>query len=253
MRNRIAFYMSFIFLFTILGLPVFADDIQVDVMGPSISLYEQEIQRVNSLVKPSIVYGTIRNNVSVFKKGEKVEIVCDRGNGKRYQLRKNGSTYWISSAYVSIPSNPPTYTEKMTKDDIELYINSKNFDSSTPYLIWIDIDRQLLHTFLGKNGDWNLYKTVPCATGNNKTPTIRGIFKVTDKGYKSFIKGDCWVKNYLRFNGAYMIHSNPVNGRGYITDYTMGRRVSNGCVRTNMSDSEWLLYYVPNGTTVYTN
>lgn len=257
MQKRIACFIVTIFIFASFCLPIFADtsekNSEVEIVGTYESEYEKELKRVNDLVKPSIVYGTIRYDISVFKKGEKAEIVCDRENGKSYQLRKNGNTYWVSAYYVSVPSNPATNTEQMTKEDIELYVNSKDFKSSTDYLIWIDIDRQLLHTFLGEKGNWHLFKTVPCATGNNRTPTIRGLYTVYAKGYQSFIKGDCWVKNYLRFNGAYMIHSNPVNGKGRITDYTMGRRVSNGCVRTNMSDSEWLLYYVPNGTLVYTN
>ena len=256
MIKRIVFCMSIfftiIFATNVLSVSAQPEENQL-LVGTYESEYEKEVKRVESLVKPSIVYATLNSNVSVFKKGEKAEIVRDQENGKRYQLKKDGKTYWVSRDYVSIPPDPTTNTEQMTKDDIELYVNSKNFESETAYFIWIDIDRQLLHTFLGENGNWHLYKTMQCATGRNKTPTVRGTFKVYASGKKSFIKGDCWVKNFLRFYDAYMIHSNPVNGRGRIIDYTMGRRVSNGCVRTNMDESEWLVYYVPVKTTVFVN
>ena len=118
MRKRIACYIAIIFVFASIGLPVFADDVKPTTVGTYESDYEKELKRVTALVKPSIVYGTIRNDISVFKKGEKVEIVCDRENGKSYQLRKDGSTYWISGSYVSVPANPVTNQEKMTKEDI---------------------------------------------------------------------------------------------------------------------------------------
>lgn len=213
--------------------------------------YQKEVERVNKLVTPSTVYATLRYNVSGLKKGDLVEIIRDKDSGKKYNVTKNGKTYWIASWYLSIPSDPPTNKEQMTKEDIELYVSSKDLPSDTSYLIWVDVNRQLLHTFLGENGNWNLIKTVSCATGRNRTPTVRGVYKVYASGKRAYVKGDCWVKNYIRFHDVYMIHSNPVNGRGRITDYTMGRRVSNGCVRTNMSDSEWLVYYIPVSTTVY--
>lgn len=215
--------------------------------------YEKELKRVNELVTDATVYGTILKNVSDLKKGDVVEVIRDRNSGKKYFVRKNDKTYWIGATTISIPKDPETNNEQMTNDDIELYINSKNLSSDTDYLIWVDINRQLLHVFLGKEGDWRLIKTVQCATGRNRTPTVRGIHKIYAKGKRAFIKGDCWVLNYMRFYDNYMIHSNPVNGRNRITDYRMGKRVSNGCVRTNMEESKWLLYYIPQETTVYVN
>ena len=197
------------------------------------------------------MYATLRANVCGLKKGDVVEIIRDKDSGKKYNIQKGDKNCWVSSWYLSIPADPPTNTEHMSKEDIELYLNSKELTSDTDYLVWVDVNRQLLHTLLGKNGNWNLVKTVSCATGRNRTPTVRGIYKVYETGKRAYVKGDCWVKNYLRFYDVYMIHSNPVNGRGRIIDYTMGRRVSNGCVRTNMSDSEWLVYYIPVSTTVY--
>lgn len=249
LRRRSIVFAVVICVIILTGGLSYADD--VDVVGVSESEYQREVARVNALVTPSTVYATVRANVYGLKKGDIVEIIRDKDSGKKYNIMKDGKTYWVSSWYLSIPQDPPTNTQQMSKDDIELYINSKELPSDTDYFVWVDVNRQLLHTFLGENGNWNLVKTVPCATGRNRTPTVRGTFKVYATGKLAYVKGDCWVKNYLRFYDVYMIHSNPVNGRGRITDYTMGRRVSNGCVRTNMSDSEWLVYYIPVSTTVY--
>ncbi|MBP5426588.1 MAG: L,D-transpeptidase family protein [Clostridiales bacterium] len=246
-KNNIVFVLIFCVL-TFACNFVYADE---EIVGVCESEYQKEVERVSALVTPSTVYAKVLNNVSGLQKGDVVEIIRDKDSGKKYNVRKDDKTYWISSGYLSIPKDPPTNEEQMTKDDIELYINSKDMTSDTSYLIWVDVNRQVLHTFLGENGNWNLIKTVSCATGRNRTPTVRGVFKVYVTGKLAYVKGDCWVKNYIRFHDVYMIHSNPVNGRGKIIDYTMGRRVSNGCVRTNMSDSEWLVYYIPVATTVF--
>ena len=224
-----------------------------NIVGTYESDYENELRRVNGLVTDATVYGTVLNNVSGLKKGDIVEIIRDRDSGKKYLVKKGDKTYWVNSWDLSIPGDPSTNSEQMTKEDIELYINGKDLSSDNYYLIWVDINRQILHVFLGEKGNWHLCKTMQCATGINRTPTVRGIHKVYASGKKAYIKGDCWVLNYLRFYDNYMIHSNPVNGKERITDYTMGRRVSNGCVRTSMSDSNWLLCYIPVNTTVYIN
>lgn len=248
MRRNILFTIVFCVIL-ITGNLVYANE--EDVVGVRESEYYKEVARVNALVTPSTVYAKVLANVSGLKKGDTVEIIRDIDSGKKYNVKKDDKTYWVASWCLSIPKDPPTNTQQMTKEDIELYVSSKDLPSDTDYLVWVDVNRQLLHTFLGENGNWNLIKTVTCATGRNRTPTVRGTFKAYATGKLAYVKGDCWVKNYLRFYDVYMIHSNPVNGRGRITDYTMGRRVSNGCVRTNMSDSEWLVYYIPVSTTVY--
>ncbi len=250
MRKNTAFLVILFFALIFNQVNVKASD---NIVTTYESDYERELKRVNELVTDATVYGTVLSNVSGLKKGDVVEIIRDKDNGKKYFVKKDDKTYWVNKGDLSIPKDPATNNEQMTKDDMELYLNAKDLSSDTDYLIWVDINRQLLHVFLGEKGNWNLCKTMQCATGKNKTPTVRGVHKIHAKGKKAFIRNNCWVLNYMRFYDKYMIHSNPVNGKGRIIDYTMGRRVSNGCIRTNMKESEWLLYYIPINTTVYIN
>ena len=53
----------------------------------------------------------------------------------------------------------------MTKEETEFFVNYIGLSSDTSYLVWVDIDRQLTHVFLGTKGKWNLHKTMVCATG----------------------------------------------------------------------------------------
>jgi len=216
-------------------------------------LDEAKAARIRELVLPSIVYGTMKQDAGGFKKGEQVEIIRDEGNGARYHVRTDKKEGWVKGGTLSIPADFKTVQDRMNKEDMEYFVNEMNdFNSKTDYFIWIDLSRQLVNVFEGKKGDWSLLHSFMCATGRNATPTVRGIFEVSERGKR--FGGYGGAKNWVRFYGPYLMHSVLVDSSGNkIIDNTLGKRASHGCVRMSMEDSKWVYDHIPNGTTVWVN
>jgi len=208
-------------------------------------------RNVISLVKSSAVYGTMNRNNGSFKKGQVVEILMDTGNGTNYQVNSKGTTGWISGYSVNIPESPATNMNKLTKTELEYYVNTKGFISKSNYFSWVDIDRQLLNVFQGSKGKWKLIKSISCSTGTNHTPTKRGFFASYDRGSSFGSYNVLGAKNWVRFSGAYMVHSLPYL-HGKVSDYTLGKRASHGCVRISVAESQWY-YSLPLGSTIWAN
>ncbi len=231
------------------------------------------IRDLNTLVKPSIVVASINKNSSYYSsysskkasgklsKGTSVEIIRDKDmekEGHWYQIKviDTGKMGWVLRGSLSIPADPKTNPDKMTKEEIEAYVNTKGFSSKTDYFMWVDIDRQLTHVFLGKKGEWKLARTMTCATGKNVSPTIRGTFTIASRGrwMDSAPKGDnVGIMNWVQFYGDYLFHSVIVDSSGKVKDGTQEKRASHGCIRLSLDDSIWVYDYIPAGTTVFTN
>jgi len=199
-------------------------------------------------------YSYDKKKIGSLKKGETVEVIRDRSY-KWYLVKpKDGKCGWVSKNALSIPEDPETNKDRMTKDEIETFVNSKGLKSDTSYLVWVDIDRQLTHIFLGQEGNWRLHKTMSSSTGKNISPTTKGTFKIQDRGkwfYTKRLKSG--AKYWVRFNGSYLFHSLPMDKHRNITDNTLGKRASSGCVRLSMEDSKWFYDYVKKGSTVFVN
>lgn len=94
---------------------------------------------------------------------------------------------------------------------------------------------------LYKDGKW--YKSYPVAVGKPSTPTPKGTFKVINKAYKP---GGPFGERWLGLNipgGGYGIH-------GTNNPSSIGKAVSNGCVRMFNNDVIELYNLVPVGTVV---
>lgn len=213
---------------------------------------QAEIARVKSLVTPSMVCGTMNYSSGSFQSGQTVEIIQDYNNGQSYRVYCNGADGCVPGDSVSINGDSPTNPNKMTKDELELYANVSGFKSSTSYFIWVDLNRQVVNIFTGSTGSWQFIKSVPCASGRNVTPTIRGTYTVTERG-TSFGSDSEGARYWVRFYGNYMLHSILVDGNNNVVDGTLGVRASHGCVRLPLNESWWIYTYIPNGTTVWVN
>jgi lipoprotein-anchoring transpeptidase ErfK/SrfK len=218
-------------------------------------------RKLEDLVQPSIIYATITRNTPYYtsaslttaagnlSNGTIVEVIRSEG-GKVHEVVdwSTGQRGWVSRSSLSIPSNPKTNQDQMTKEELERYVNSKGFQSATKYLVWVDLNRQRVYVFLKYGGKWNLNKTSVCATGKNTTPTPRGTYKVIGRGlYQPKLR------NWVRFYNGYMFHSILVDDNNRVIDPTLGRRVSNGCIRLPMDMSKWMYDYVSNNSTVFIN
>lgn len=108
-----------------------------------------------------------------------------------------------------------------------------------PYKIVINLDNHTLSLFSGSN----LYKTYRIAVGKASTPTPKGTFKIINRAVNP---GGPFGARWLGLNipyGDYGIHG--TNNPGSI-----GKNISNGCIRMFNKDVIELSGLVPIGTEV---
>lgn len=114
-----------------------------------------------------------------------------------------------------------------------------NSDAPANYSIIINVGNHTLSLF--KNGV--LYKSYPVAVGKSSTPTPIGNFKIKNKAsHPGGPFGARWM-GLSATSGSYGIHG--TNNPGSI-----GKNISNGCIRMYNKDVIELSNLVPTGTTV---
>ena len=195
-----------------------------------------------------------KEQIGSFSKDQVVEVIKDRGRESYLVKAGDGSEGWIPAENLIIPDDPETNAEWMSKRQVEEFINNSELTSQTSQLIWVDIDRQLTHVLLNEDDTWKHYRTMLSATGANKSPTVKGVFEIQERGeefYSDRLKSG--AKNWVRFDGPYLFHSLSMDKDGNITDYTLGKRASDGCIRLSMEDSKWFYDNIEEGSTVFIN
>ena len=134
-------------------------------------------------------------------------------------------------------------------------INSLSITSKTPYLVYLNLDKQITYIYEGSNNNWNLIKEFPSSTGIEGKETPKGIFSVTNRGEWFFSEefqqgGKYWVQ----FMGDYLFHSLPFDEtQTNILDYTIGEPSSHGCIRLKVEDAKWLYDNIANDTKIIIN
>lgn len=148
----------------------------------------------------------------------------------------------ISKRLYRAPSN---YAEEAIN-----FVNSKDYTSSTSYLIWVDLKNFKVNVFKGSKSSWLLVHSYLCTIGKASTPTPKGTFTVGIKGlYFGVEKGyKCWY--YTQFKGNYLFHSILYNLDGSIRDGRLGMALSDGCVRLAKENAKWIYDSIPQGTKV---
>ena len=119
------------------------------------------------------------------------------------------------------------------------YYNEQSLYRATRYNITINVRDKKLTLF--KEG--KLFKTYPIATGKVATPTPKGDFKIINKASNP---GGPFGVRWLGLNvpgGDYGIH-------GTNNPSSIGKSVSNGCIRTFNNNIIELYDLVPVGTSV---
>jgi len=196
---------------------------------------------------------TLRKAVGNVARGDAVEILEDFSLLVYRVAAADGVQGWIAAKNLRIPPNATTDTSVVSQKDLENFVNSAGYESKTPYLVVVDIARQKVYIFNGAAGSWAYTATFDCATGENVSPTTRGVFTFTDRGDWFFShRLQSGAKYWIRFNGAYLFHSiamdkgkKPIPGEDRV-----GTRQSSGCVRLLVPDAKWIYDNVPDGTTV---
>ena len=164
----------------------------------------------------------------------------------------NGNFAWIPYNAVSVASGNYSQQGDYSADEKETFVNVSGFSSTTPYLIWVNTLHQKVNIFMGEKNSWKLYKTCTCATGANKTPTPLGIYKYCARE-TAWIKPEYQVRPilYIDIGRGLAFHSRLYSPDGSVlTDGTMGRPASHGCIRMMDDDIRWMELYMTFGTTV---
>ena len=131
----------------------------------------------------------------------------------------------------------PFSSKRYAKDylsNAESFINSKNINSSSIYLIWVDTDHFKTNIFKKSKNSWTLYKSFLCTIGKPWEPTIKGTFFVGVKG------------NYLFHSIVYYLD-------GTIKDDRLGMQLTDGCIRLSTENAKWIYDNIPEGTTIFIN
>lgn len=134
-------------------------------------------------------------------------------------------------------------------------INGFSISSKTPYLVYLNLDKQITYIYSGSNNNWNLIKEFNSSTGIEGKETPKGIFSVTDRGdwffSEEFQQG---AKYWVQFMGDYLFHSLPFDEtQENILDYTLGKPASHGCIRLAVEDAKWLYDNIDDGTKIIIN
>lgn len=136
-------------------------------------------------------------------------------------------------------------------------VNSKNLPSSTPYLVWTNIDTQKTFIFEGSNHNWKLIKHFISSTGKDRTPTPKGEFKLTAKVPYFGVEKGYRCKNAFGFIGTtYLYHSILFDKTGsYLLEGkgVLGNKASDGCIRFSEPNSKWFYDNMISGTKVWIN
>lgn len=200
------------------------------------------------------VIAKLKYNVGGFKEGEEVELW--RSENRQYNVlkREDGKKIIVPIDSIDIIKDSGKGWQEATTEQIEDYVNLKNYESETPYLIWTDIYRQRTYVFKGSKTNWSLVKSMKCSTGKNKSLTPTGAFKSEYKVPYFGINRGFRCKNAVVIYRDYMYHSILFDTTGkYVRSgqYQLGSRVSHGCIRLSEPDSKWLYENIPEQTKVY--
>lgn len=163
---------------------------------------------------------------------------------------EDGQFGYVDIDCISIPEESDILTEPYPNEVMEDYVNRKGYDSSTGYLIWVSLKTQTVNVFQGRQGNWSLIRSMPCASGKNSTPTARGSFS-TDYTLWEWDFGTYKVRYVTVFYGGYAFHSR-VYSRDYsvMLDDAISYPASDGCLRMLDEDCRYIMEKLPLGTRV---
>ncbi len=140
-----------------------------------------------------------------------------------------------------------------TEAEKEIWMNAKDYSSSTDYLIWVNLSMQRVNIFKGSTGNWDLIHSCIVGTGAPGRGTPIGTWKTTYKAWNGWTTSTYTVKPVVGFkdNTGYAFHSRLYYpSTSNLSDSSIGYPVSHGCVRMYDADILYIYNNIPLGTTV---
>ena len=163
---------------------------------------------------------------------------------------EDGTSGWVSGKDVEISQDDCTTDEDYSDETKVDFVNSMGYDSTTEYLVWVNLYTQRVNVFQGYQGNWELIQSFECATGKNASPTSTGVYTYSALQDKWDL-GSTYVEPVMIYNGGEAFTSRPYDSEtDEITDETIGKPVSGGSVRMRGDDIAWMSENVPVGTLV---
>ncbi|SHH02929.1 L,D-transpeptidase [Tepidibacter thalassicus] len=169
---------------------------------------------------------------------------------------KSGKILRTESEEVNVVDKVKLYSKKdLEKENIEKFVNNKDFSSKTDYFIWVNTEKNLVYIFKGKIHKWVLEKTMVCTDGKSSTPTVKGNFTINGRApwlvsYNKKVK----AKYKVRFYENYYFHSILYDSKGEkVIDSRLGKSISHGCIRLSVENAKWIYDNISDGTGVYIN
>lgn len=162
----------------------------------------------------------------------------------------DGRTGWILWSDLNISAKNYVQKTDYTMEQKVNFVNNKQYESTTKYLVWISLLKQKVNVFYGEKGNWKLVQSFQCSTGKNTTPTIGGVFRYQYR-MNNWDFGSYYVNKPMIFNGGHAFHTlTYVKTSGGLLDARLQSTVSAGCIRMPDADVDWLWNNMPFGTTV---
>lgn len=196
----------------------------------------------------------IKKRHAVDKNGKIIDISDDKVYGYTFGDNSKGKplkNIWLQTdekwAYYDDSGVRLFRSDKM----YEAWSKIKDLGSMTDYYVVVDTEACETYTFTGKAGKWVPAILWKCSPGKPSTPTVKGFYNVTGKGYCFHTdKNTCYYTT--QFYGDYLFHSITYK-RGTMEpdDARLGKQLSHGCVRLSIENAKWFYDNLPIGTRVY--
>lgn len=156
----------------------------------------------------------------------------------------------VNASYQNDVLNVNVVTSEGAFSEKNAFINSKNIESKTSYLIWIDKSDFAVTVFEGSKNNWRAMNSYPCSIGKPSTPTVTGEFEYHSKEKRWSYPG-YYCGPIMRFYKGYAMHSTLVRYDGTDYDPRLGMMISHGCIRMKPADIQYLWDTIPLYTKVY--
>lgn len=199
------------------------------------------------LYSSSSLYGTIR----FLPKGTRLRhYYLHDGASAASVYASDGVFGYVPANCIQIPKELNLSRTDYSEATMEGFVEQKGYSSSSGYLIWVSLKTQTVNLFSGSKGNWELVRSMPCASGKPATPTVKGTFRIQYR-YNQWVFDGYKVRYVTGFYEGYAFHSRSYNNSfTQLLDPTIGEPASHGCLRMLDEDCKFIYDNIPYGTTV---
>lgn len=190
-----------------------------------------------------------QSQLGMVKKNDVLGLFYEGWLGTWAKIYINNQIAYMPSDKLLLLGTQTILKDDPTNGEKELFVNSLGWNSKTNYLIWVNLERQRVNIFSGKQGEWKLFNSFLCATGTNYTPTIIGQFEYIEL-QQIWKFDDFYCAPIMRFYNGYAFHSYLLRYNGTVYDSTLGIPRSHGCIRVHPDNINWMAQNIKLGTKI---